>query len=84
MATQTFTRLTAEQYAAFEADFARKQPIRTHYRLGQAFLNELFPLVKDPQLFYETDPWKARDLICAKYLQTENEGTNDGNESAGA
>jgi hypothetical protein len=43
-----------------------------HERLGQAFLNEFFKDRSDPGLFYETNNYKAYQMISTKYVNWED------------
>ena len=38
-------------------------------RLGQAFLNEFYPSVSDPDVFYEKDETQAFAKIVDKYVK---------------
>lgn len=51
-----------------------------HLRLGQAFMNEFYPEIADPEVYYETDNNAAWLLIVERYVEggtgvlTEMEG----------
>lgn len=40
----------------------------SHQRFGQAFLDQIYPEVSDPDLFYEEDMEKALEVIHRDYV----------------
>lgn len=60
-------QFTPEQFETFFLKYQARED-KAHYRLGQAFMNEMLPEATDPEIFYETNAVKARWAILKKYV----------------
>ncbi len=56
-------------FTRFGIDYWVAKENGTPQRLGQMFLNERFPGVTDPELFYEDNDAKAWQLIMNRYVR---------------
>lgn len=63
-------RITTEEYLVFEREHFADPIRRMHLRLGQSFIGKMFPQETDPELFYETDQTKAKEIIFEHYVET--------------
>ena len=49
------------------------EPKYKHLRLGQAFINEFYPNAVNPELFYVSNYFQARNIIFADFVEFDNE-----------
>jgi hypothetical protein len=61
-------KITVSELADFYIEWLR-QP--GQLRFGQAFLNRYYPRIVDPEVFYQTDPQVAYELIVDRYCQPQ-------------
>lgn len=66
-------KLSLAEFSAWDASYYKRKLSGT-LRYGQAFLNENFPHVSYPTLFYIKDPIIAIDLIFKHFIEVPNHG----------
>ena len=62
-------RISHFAFTKFGIDYWVAKQNGSPLRFGQAFLNERFPDIADPDLFYEEDDGKAWEMILDKYVK---------------
>lgn len=60
-------RISISDFIDWEVEFWKRRESR-HVRMGQAFLNENFPMISDSKLFYAEDKYVCRERILNQYV----------------
>lgn len=67
-------KITPTQLENFICKFtANRNSTYKHLRLGQAFMNEFYPNVACPEIFYEENEEKAVGLIIDNFVDLQKE-----------